>query len=185
MLGIIDLLPFLEGWDYHSYVIPITSVTRTYKPLLKIDLSGWILHVFVYANDAYATLLVRWKGPGELEQEGVWNAEMFYAYGFIQQDPAGWCSLYNQPIPGSTFGEYYVAGFTAGYQGGGWPFVKDAQLEGYLEDDSTQNSALLTANLGTIVVIDETEFLRSLLRIIRAGVPVKKAEVEKIVEALR
>ena len=162
-LDILSLLPLLEGWDYHPYDIPATTVAKNdEKFLTRIEVPGWLLSVGIVTNDAYATLRIRYKGAGNLWFVQNWNAEGGYVLGATQQDPAGWVQLYNRPFPPSTFGAYFIVGVSSGFQGTLFPYVPDIVVEGYLGVDSTQTSAILAASALAIEIIDRKAFVKSL-----------------------
>ena len=162
-MDLLSLLPLLEGWDYHPYIVPATTVTKNNEKFLtRIEEPGWLLVMSVITNDAYATLRIKYKGAGNLWFTQNWNAEAGYAFGATQQDPAGWVQLYNRPFPPSTFGAYVIVGNSSGFQGNPFPYVPDIVVEGYLGTSSTQTSASLAASALVIEIIDRKAFIKSL-----------------------
>jgi hypothetical protein len=160
-LGAYNLLPFLKGWDYHVYTIPLTPLTIQRKQLLRIERPGWLMECKFATDDCYSALRINFKGPGGREWVIEPYAELGYIAGAVQQDPAGWVQMYWRPFPLLTLGFYDVALFSSGYQGNGIPFVPDVYVEGYLRPESTQSSSLITAFADTIEIIDEKIFLES------------------------
>lgn len=160
-----SIINFLEGWDYHGYVIPATPVTKgVYKVLKKIEKPGWLMHISLITDDAYGTLRISYQGAGGLLFVATIYPELNYVLGAVQQDPAGWVQLYNRPIALSTYGLYVLA-LTPGWQGAPLPYVKPYVLvEGTLGALSTQDSATIAADVFVIEIIDEAGFKKSLRR---------------------
>lgn len=164
-LGAYNFLPFLKGWDYHVYTIPLTTLTIARKPLLRIERPGWLMECSFITDDCYSTLRINFKGPGGREWVVEPYPELAYVAGRVQQDPSGWISMYWRPFPLLTLGYYIVTVYSAGYQGNGIPFVPDVYVEGYLKTGSTQSSSTITAYADTIEIIDEKIFLESYRKI--------------------
>ena len=169
MTGLLSLLPLLEGWDYHNYPVPITSVTSTIKFLKRIEKRGWIMNLAVLTTDAYATLRLRFRGAGGLWQIANIVAEPAFTLGGIQQDPSGWVSLYNRPAPPSTAGIYSIIAFTGGYQGSPLSYFEEIIVEGFLGASSSQSSATISASASVIELLDEPAFKRSLREFLGFG----------------
>ena len=168
MLSPFSLLPLLEGWDYRVYASTET-VRRGQPPKLAktVKLPGWLLGISMYTNDAFATLSVRWRGPGGTE----WLIREFtpqegYDLGAVSQDPAGWLQLYNRPDPASTAGEYFIVPFSGGFQGSPFPYVPDVGVEVFLKEESTQPVAVIIVEAMVIVIVDKESFIKSLQEII-------------------
>ena len=169
MLSPLNVLPLLEGWDYRLHDIPLTTIRKGSPISIKEieERSGWALYLAFLCDDAYASLIGRWKGPGGQWWDFEWYPELGNMLGAVQQDPAGWLQYYNRPFPAlSTAGIYYFIPFSGGFQGSAFPFVPKLHLESHLRDDSTQDTASIVTSLLNIEIIDEEAFRRSLSKII-------------------
>jgi len=112
MPGLLSLLPLLEGWNYHIYVVDTTPITTTTKFLKKIETDGWLVGLSLLTTDAYGTLRVRFRGTGGRWLVSNIAPEPAFTLGLVQQDPSGWVTLYNRPIAALTVGLYQVYAFT-------------------------------------------------------------------------
>jgi len=82
--------------------------------------------------------------------------------GLVQSDPAGYLTMYNRPNPLSTAG-FYVLKASLGLSGFPFPIIgTNSTCETYLDQASTQNSALLVAVAQIIEIKDKRLFLQSL-----------------------
>jgi len=164
MLGLFELLPFLDGWNYRVYTIPLTPVIygEAPKTVLKIRTKGWLLSALMTTNDAYGTLVAISKSPGGVEYTPAYSAEYGINVGAVQQDPSGWVQMYFRPNPASTFGAYVGRLNSMGYEGSLFPTGDEIRIEIYLDAPSTQSVALVGALILNLEIKDETAFKNSL-----------------------
>lgn len=163
MPTLFELMPLLEGWDYHGYRVPTTLVTKgNPQLLLKIEKPGWVLAAVLGCTDSFATLLVKVQGPGGIIHTGVAQPQAYYDIAGIQTDPGGYLQLYNRPNPLSTAGNYYVSIMKPGLSGLPFPYKSPITIEGYLEAGSTQNAAFLMGIALVAEIKDERIFKESL-----------------------
>ena len=164
MGSLLDLLPFLEGWDYHSYIVPYHAITKGAHQLkLTLGKPGWVWQFAICTTDAYGSIIIKVKGPGGTEHEMLVQPEYCRVTGFTQPDPSGYVSMYNRPLIASTAGFYVVSAF-AGLTGSQFPIIGNATVESYLDTGSTQDAALLTAVALLIEIKDKRLFLESLAK---------------------
>lgn len=159
-----DLLLFIEGWDYHPYTVPYHVITKT-SPQLKLHLEkpGWILSFGIATTDAFGTAIGKVKGPGGTEHVLMIQPENALVTGFIMPDPTGYLNMYNRPFPASTAGFYIVSAYP-GFSGSPLPIIGDATVETYLDPGSTQNAAWLTAYILLLEIKDKRLFLEGLAK---------------------
>jgi hypothetical protein len=164
MLGLFDLLPFLDGWNYRVYTIPLTPIVygEAPKTVLTITRKGWHLSTLMTSNDAFGTLVATLKSPGGIEYSPAYNAEYGLAVGAVQQDPSGWVQMYFRPNPLSTFGVYVGRLDSPGYQGSLFPTGQEIRIQVYLDAGSTQSVALVGAQILNLEIKDEPAFRKSL-----------------------
>jgi len=175
MLGMLNLLPLLKGWEYKKHELPSVTLIRGAEPTeLLLRERGWLLTIMFATNDCYATLKVAYQGATLEMHETEWNAELARSIGAVTQDPGGWVQRYFRPNPNSTAGIFYVVAFSGGFQGSTWPYVPTIKVSAYLPEDSTQESAVLSGIAGTIAITDLKAFIRSL----RAVLGVKDMKID-------
>jgi hypothetical protein len=164
MLGLFDLLPFLDGWNYRVYTIPLTPIVygEAPKTVLKITAKGWHLATLMTSNDAFGTLVATLKSPGGIEYSPNYNAQFGMNVGAVQQDPSGFVQMYFRPNPLSTFGVYVGKLDSMGYQGSLFPTGEEIRIQVYLDAGSTQSVALVGAQILNLEIKDEPAFRKSL-----------------------
>lgn len=161
-MGLFDLLPLLDGWDYHLYTVEYHTIVKGSPQIkLKLEKPGWAIQWGLATTDAFGTVLLKVKGPGGTEHTGILQPEAGRITGFLQTDPSGYVTLYNRPIPASTAG-LYVLSVSPGASGSPFPVIGEVTIETYLEAGSTQNAALLTFYALAIEIKDKKAFLESL-----------------------
>jgi hypothetical protein len=164
--GFFDFLPFIDGWDYHIYIIPYHQIVKGNPvQMLKIEKRGWILRALFATTDAYGTITYEVQGPGGTLTSYFANPETAVITGNTQYDPTGYLAMYNRPVALSTNGFYTMSLFGPGYTGTPFPFVKEIRLHTYLDVGSTQNLAFLTAGVVLIEIKDEPLFFNSLRKL--------------------
>lgn len=168
MSGLLSLLPLLDGWNYHPYLIPTSTITTTPRQLKKIESNGWLITLYSITTDAYGTLRIRYRGAGELWQVVNIAPEPAFTLGAVQQDPSGYILYYNRPVPALTVGAYAVVGFS-GNQGMPLPYVRDVIIEGFLGSSTTSASATISATAVVLELIDKPAFKKSLREFIGVG----------------
>lgn len=168
MLGMFHLLPLLDGWDYKTHVVE-QIVDRGLEPMsiVRVDKilakeRGWLMEIHVLTDDAYAELILEFRGAGGEVQRYSFSAENFRMYGAFQQDPAGWVQRYDRPNPNSSQGIYLVVPFSAGVQGTTWPYVPPVHLKLFLPNESTQETAYIHGEAFVIAITEEEAFRESL-----------------------
>jgi len=163
MTGLLDFLPFLDGWDYHVYTIPYHQIVQG-NPVqkLKVEKRGWVMQGFLATTDAFGSLVYDVQGPGGTVSTLTVDPEFCLNIGNIQYDPWGYLMMYNRPLPASTNGFYVVSLMGPGYSGFPFPFVKEILIRTFLGVGSTQNAALLTAVALLIEIKDEKTWFKSL-----------------------
>lgn len=163
MTGFFDFLPFIDGWDYHIYVIPFHPIIKGNPvQMLKVERKGWVLRALFATTDAFGTVTYDVQGPGGTVTSYFANPETALITGNIQYDPTGYLAMYNRPVALSTNGFYTMSLFGPGYTGTPFPFVKELLVRTYLDVPSTQNVAFLTAGVVLIEIKDEKTFFKSL-----------------------
>ena len=166
MTGLLDFLPFIEGWDYHLYTVPYSPIVKGAPVLkVKIEKKGWILQAVLFTTDAYGTIIINARGPGGTIHSVTANPEFALTSGFVQYDPVGYLTMYNRPAPASTAGFYVVALLSPGLSGFPLPITRECTVEQYLDAASTQNAALLSASALVLEIKDERIFLDSMRRL--------------------
>lgn len=157
--GIIDLLPFVPGWEYRNYTIE-GYVTRGGRPKeTMISSYGWMFGVLAATTDAYATLkvtpLAKLQSPPL-----VLYGEIAKQYGSLAQDPGGWAQKYFRPLASSTWGAY-ITSFSPGFQGTLVPFIPSTKIEIYLQNGSTQTEAYIYGMATAIEIVDRHALLKA------------------------
>lgn len=169
MLGMFNLLPLLEGWDYKRHIVEDDAVVRGVAPMsvVKVDRiikkeRGWLIMLNVESTDAYGTLIMQFRGAGGEVHKFRFYPEQGRIRGAYAQDPAGWLQVYRRPNPYSTQGMYIMICYSAGWQGTTWPFVPPVKMKLYLPKESTQETAFIRGDAFVIAITDEEAFKESL-----------------------
>ena len=196
MTGLLDFLPFLDGWDYHIYTIPYHPIVQG-APVqkLRVEKRGWVMQGFLATTDAFGSLVYDVQGPGGTVSTLTVTPEFSLTIGNVQYDPFGYLLMYNRPNPLITNGIYVVSLMGPGYAGFPFPFVKEILIRTFLGVGSTQTAALLTAYALLIEIKDEKTWFKSLRSLgilpytsaleALAGKPGKTEEQEDVSKTLR
>jgi len=168
LLGEYGLLPLLKGWEYKRHMVSRSNIVRGADPVevLSLNETGWLYSVAELTTDTYGTMRFNYQGA-ELESKTLEvYPEAYQVGGAFSQDPQGWAQRYFRPNPYSTAGIYFIAALSIGAQGGVMPFVPTVNVNLYLPNNSTQNSAYILGDAIVIAITDKKVFVHSLRRIL-------------------
>ncbi|GAH79092.1 unnamed protein product, partial [marine sediment metagenome] len=169
MLGIFNVLPFLQGWMYKRHRASRTNVRRGAVPIevVRKNETGLVYNMIAVSDDCYGTLQLEVQGADlEFKTESLY-AQMFRSLGMVSQDPSGWTSLYRRNNPNSTRGSF-VGLTTGGFQGSAFPYQPSIVLKLYLPSESTQKVASIMGIADVIAITNREKFIRSLRRLLEA-----------------
>lgn len=175
MLGAFHILPFLKGWGYATYNIPLTTITRGTAPIekIRIDEEGLLLSLDLLTNDAYATLKIDMQGADLQPIIATISPEAARTMGLWQQSPSGYNARYFRPLQASTAGIYDVE-IISGYQGTFLPYYRSIVGYVYLDALSTQQSAQIQSTATVIRFTDKQAFIRTY----RKFMGIKETEID-------
>jgi hypothetical protein len=162
-----SVLELLKGWEWRLYQGTKTVERGKTYEIQRVSETGLIIGAVLTATDCQASAIVQVQGA-ELRTETLdYNIEEFAQAGFFSPDPAGWVPRYIRPDPNSTAG-YYVFSTTPGLYGAPLAFVPTLVLSVRLNELSTQNAAIISAEMRAIVIIEREKFIQSLRRLVDA-----------------
>ncbi len=169
MLGIFNVLPFLQGWQYKRHIGKRDNVIRGDAPVevVRRNETGLVYSMMALTDDCYGTFQLEVQGAELQIKTELIYPELFKSLGMVAQDPSGWASLYRRPNPNSTAGAY-VGLSTGGFQGSTFPYLPSIVLSLSLPEESTQTSAYIQGVADVVAIVNREKFIRSLRRLLEA-----------------
>lgn len=177
MLGMLNLLPLLKGWQYKAHVIEKTLMPQEASDPWRIPDVGWLTLIACASTDAYGQLSIAWQDADLQTHGGEFNSiEDSRILGAFVQDPGGWIQRYFRPNPYSTAGYFFNVVFSGGFQGSPLPFVPTTTVTLRLGPESTQQSAIIAAQAQVISITNRKQFIRSLRQVLNSQADIKIPE---------
>jgi hypothetical protein len=171
MLGLLNILPLMKGWDYK-----INTWTRTVRrgetiEVERIEDMGGLFGLTLVTDDCYGGFNFSAQGA-DLNLFTIVDTypKIIYDIGAYVQDASGWMQRYYRPNPQSSAGAYFAPIFSAGFEGSTFPYVPTTIVRLFLRTESTQETATVSVSAYRIIITDKKQFIKSLRAIIGANV---------------
>ena len=138
MLGLFNLLPFLNSWAYRTWTVE-GIVSRGGRPQeTRVSSNGWLSNIILACTDAYATVKLLPMHRAQSPSVAIFP-EWRKSLGIALPAAAGWISRYSRPDNVWTGGSYVVQ---VGPESAILPFVNPSKLQIELGGQSTENQPI-------------------------------------------
>jgi len=169
MLGLFNLLPFLNGWAYRTWTVE-GIVTRGGRPQeTMVSSNGWLSNIIMVCTDAYATIKLLPMHRSQAPSVSIYP-EWPRSLGTVVPTGVGWLSKYFRPDDVRTSGSYALM---VGPENASLPFVNPSKLQIELGGQSTENQAYIGVLATGIEITDPQQFLDGI-----AAMPFFKSSVQ-------
>jgi len=156
-MSLIDMLPFLDGYEFLYFNEEETVEKGKYKTIFSRDVKGWIFSLDFASDDAYASFKATYMGHSDIR-----TPNYFFVLGAVLPPMFGSYLLnYLRPSTLSTAGIYAVSPITSAYPISIKGLVR---LEVGLESESTQATTTVSVLFFACEIVDEKAFIRSYRR---------------------